>query len=193
MDFLNWRNLIAILVGGAFAGLIFGGIKVYKDHQREEIAQKLYQAELYLQKNETPKVERLYNEIPNPSRGYLALKLGDWYFNKNLQKSEKYYREAASIFKGVDKPLSYFATEKLAYALRLERKYGESLKVLESLPEDIPNFCEVELLKGENYIDLKQYQKAVEVLTRILQSCEDKNITLTAEYLLKEIPQGGKN
>jgi tetratricopeptide (TPR) repeat protein len=189
MDFLNWRNIVAILLGGALAGLLFGAFKAYKNLKREEIAQKLYRAELYLQQNNTQKAEELYKEIPEPSKGYIALKLGDWYFDKNLQKSEKYFREAASIFKEVDKPLSYFATEKLAFVYRKEGNYQKSLEVLEKLPDDIPNFCEVELLKAEDYLDLNQYQKGYEILTRILQSCNDKNITLTAEYLLKQKPK----
>lgn len=185
MDFLNWKNILAILFGGIIAGALIGGYKLYKEHQKEEIAKKLYLSEQYLNKNEPSKVESLIPEIPPPSVGYVHLRLGDYYAShKELDKALKHFEEAAKTFQKVDEPLYSFSVERSAYILYQKGEYQKSLNLLETLPENIPNFCEVELLKAQNYAALNQKDKLEQTANRVIQSCPQPSIKLAAEYLL---------
>jgi len=58
------------------------------------------------------------------------------------------------------------------------------LETLNGLGENIPNYCEVELLKAQNYASLSLYKKMEEILKRIEKVCSDKEIRLTAQYLM---------
>ena len=185
MDFLNWKNILAILFGGIIAGAAIGGYKLYKEHQKEEIATKLYLSEEYLNKNEPQKVERLIPEIPPPSVGYVHLRLGDYYAtHKELNKALKHFEEAAKVFRNVDKPLYSFSIERSAYILYQKGEYKKSLNLLNTLPEDIPNFCEVELLKAQNYAALNQKEKFEKTANRVIQSCPQLTVKLAVEYLM---------
>ena len=190
MEFLNWRNLIALLIGGAIAGLIFGGYKLYKEKQREEIAQKLYTAEKLLNQNKTSEVEKLLKEIPAPSKAYILLKLGDYYFAKeNYEKALKSFQDAANSVRETDTALYYLSAEKVAYALYRLGEFEKSLKVLSKFPEDAPDFCDIELLRAENYIGLKEFERAKGELNRIVETCPYKELKLTAKYLLYRLNQ----
>lgn len=190
MEFLNWRNLIALLVGGAVAGLIFGAYKLYHEKKREEIALKLYTAERLLNQNKTSEVEKLLKDIPNPSKAYILLKLGDYYFSKGSnEKALKSFQEAANSLRNTDKALYYLSEEKAAYILYELGEYEKSLKVLSMFPEDAPDFCDIELLRAENYIGLKEFEKAKGELNRIVETCPYKELKMTAKYLLYKLNQ----
>ena len=185
MDFLNWRNLFALLAGGILAGLAIGGYQLYKNHQRETVAQKLHLAERWLSQNQTDRVEKLIPETPPPAVGYIHLRLGDYYASQQMwDKALHHFSEASKVFREADKPLHYFSVERSGYILYRKGEYRKSLSLLEGLPEDIPNFCEVELLKAQDYAALGDYQRVQSIANRLLQSCPDGNIRLTATYLL---------
>ena len=191
MDFLNWRNILALLAGGILAGLVVGGYRLYKNHQREAIAQKLHLAEKLLFQNKTAEVEKMVSQIPPPAVGYVHLRLGDYYsFHKEWDKALDHFMEASKIFRNVDKPLYYFSVERSGYILYRKGEYKKSLSLLEDLPESIPNFCEVALLKAEDYAALGDYQKVQSIANRIVQSCPDANIRTTATYLLYKYKMG---
>jgi len=193
MDFLNWKNIAALLVGGIIAGIILGAFKAYEHHKEEEIAKKLFLVEDYLSKNETQKAEKLLKEIPPPAVGYAALRLGDYYASANrTEKALSLFVEAAEALHDVDKPLYYFTLEREGYLLYLKGEYEKSLQLLEKLPEDIPNFCEVSLIKAQDYIALGKGQRAYDELNRVLNGCPDKESQLTAKYLLYTRLKGEK-
>ena len=185
MDFLNWKNILSLLIGGVLAGLIVGGYQAYREHQKEEIAKKLFLAEEFLYKNQTSKAERLISKIPPPSVGYLYLRLGDYYAShSNLGKAYRNFEKAAAVFNSIDKPLYFFSVEKMGYILYRKGEYKKSLQLLERLPDDIPNFCEVQLLKAENYAALGDYPHLTKIANRIVQRCPDKTIQMTINYLV---------
>jgi len=185
MDFLNWKNLAAVLIGGVIAGLLFGGYKLYKEKEREDIASKLYTAERFLNRNKTSEVEKLLKGIPEPSKAYILLELGDYQLSKGQKEAAlESFKRAAENLKERDKALYYLAEEKVAYLLYAVGKYRESLRVLARFPEDAPDFCALELLKAENYIGLKEFEKAKGELGRIAETCPDRDLKLTAKYLL---------
>ncbi len=185
MELLNWKNIAAILAGGIIAGIILGAYKAYENHKREEIAKKLYLVEEYISKNETQKAEKLLKEIPPPAVGYAALRLGDHYASLNrTEKAIPLFEEAAKALHDVDKPLYYFSLEREGYLLYRRGEYRKSLSVLGKLPDDIPNFCEVSLIKAQDYIALGEGQRAYDTLNRVLNSCPDKESQLAAKYLL---------
>ncbi len=185
MEFLNWKNLLSILFGGILAGLLLGGYKAYEQHRKEEIAEKLYLAEELLYKNQTAEAEKLASEIPPPAVGYLYLRLGDYYASRRkLDKAFAEFKNAAEVFNSTDKPLHYFSLERAAYILYRKGDYKKSLQLLDSLLDDIPNFCEVQLLKAENYAALGDYTRLTEIANRIVQSCPDKTIRMTVDYLV---------
>jgi len=185
MDFLNWKSILAILIGGIFAGLAIGGYKLYQEQKREEIAQKLYFADKYIEENQPEKVEKLIPEIPPPSVGYVHLRLGDYYAShKDLNQALEHFKEASKVFENTDKYLYYFSIERSAYILYRQKKYNQALELLNNLPEDIPNFCEVELLKAQNYAALNKREEMKKAVDRVLQSCPQPTIKLAAEYLL---------
>jgi len=191
MDFLNWKNLFALLAGGILAGLLIGGFKAYENHKRETIASKLHLAEKLLTENKTAEAEKLVSEIPPPSVGYLHLRLGDFYADQNrLNKALTHFGEAAKIFQEVDKPLYYFSVERSGYILYRKGEYEKSLSLLQGLPENIPNFCEVELIKAEDYAALGEYRKLSDTLQKVLDRCSDKTTRLTAEYLINKYLKG---
>jgi len=183
MDFLNWRNILAILVGGLIAGLVLGGINLYNQKQKESIAQKLYIAEKLISEGKLNEVESL--EIPPPSAGLVELKLGDYFAGKKeWDKALIHLRKAQEILKNSNSVLYYFCAEKVAYILYLKGDYKKSLETLKGLGENIPNYCEVELLKAQNYASLSLYDKMEDILKRIEKVCSDKEIKLTAQYLM---------
>jgi len=183
MDFLNWRNILAILVGGLIAGLVLGGINLYNQKQRENIAQKLYTAQKLISEGKVKEVKSL--DIPPPSAGLVELKLGDYFAGKKeWDKALTHFRKAQEIFKNNNSVLYYFCTEKVAYILYLKGDYKKSLETLNGLGENIPNYCEVEILKAQNYASLSLYKKMEEILKRIEKVCSDKEIRLTAQYLM---------
>ncbi|RTZ69331.1 MAG: hypothetical protein DSZ30_02755, partial [Aquificaceae bacterium] len=68
------------MVGGLIAGLVLGGINLYNQKQREDIAQKLYTAQKLISEGKVKEVESL--DIPPPSAGLVELKLGDYFAGK---------------------------------------------------------------------------------------------------------------
>jgi tetratricopeptide (TPR) repeat protein len=183
MEFLNWRTVLAVLIGGLLAGLILGAFNLYQQKRIEEIAQKLYIADKLIAEGKIKEVESL--DIPPPSVGYVYLKLGDYFASqKELDKSLEYFQRAVKIFKDNGSVLYYFSTEKVGYLLYLKGEYEKSLKTLKGLGEDIPNYCEVKLLEAQNYAALSRYQKMEQILKRLVEVCNDREIKLTAQYLM---------
>ncbi|RTZ59815.1 MAG: hypothetical protein DSZ31_03235 [Gammaproteobacteria bacterium] len=171
------------MVGGLIAGLVLGGINLYNQKQRENIAQKLYTAQKLISEGKVKEVKSL--DIPPPSAGLVELKLGDYFAGKKeWDKALTHFRKAQEIFKNNNSVLYYFCAEKVAYILYLKGDYKKSLETLNGLGENIPNYCEVELLKAQNYASLSLYKKMEEILKRIEKVCSDKEIRLTAQYLM---------
>ncbi len=183
MDFLNWRNVLAILMGGLIAGLVLGGINLYKQKQRESIAQKLYTAQKLISEGKVKEVESL--DVPPPSAGLVELKLGDYFAGKKeWDKALIHFRKAQEIFKNNNSVLYYFCAEKVAYILYLKGDYEKSLETLKGLGENIPNYCEVELLKAQNYASLSEFEEMENILRKIEEVCPNGDIKLTAQYLM---------
>ena len=188
MEIFSWRNIAALLAGGALAGLIFGAFQYYQSQKRENIALSLHKAEKLLSQNKTAEVEKLLKEIPSPSRGYILLQLGDFYFSQGkLKEAAEKFHKAFKTFSESDKPLSYYSLEKEAYIYYRLGEYRKSLNLLGQLPEDAPNFCSAQLLLAEDYIGLKRFKEAADSLLRITQVCNGANIQMTAKYLLQSL------
>jgi len=186
MDFLNWRNIVAVLLGAVVAGAIIGAYKVYENSKRNSIGEKLYKVELLLLQNKTAEAEKLADEIPPPSSAYAYLKLGDYFFSADKpQKALRYYTEAEKELRELDYPLYYFTVEKKAYLLYRMGLFKKSLGELEAIDETAPNFCSAQLLRGQDYIALGEKEKARRTLVKVVELCgADPEVVSTAKYLL---------
>jgi tetratricopeptide (TPR) repeat protein len=185
MDFLNWRNLVAVLLGAVVAGFIIAAYQLYENKKREEIAEKLYKVELLIRKGDTAKAEKLLKEVPQPSASYGYLLLGDYYAEKgNPERAIANYKNAERGLKERDKTLYFYTVEKVGYLLYKRGEYKKSLGVLSSIPSNTPNSCSVNLLIAEDYTALGQKDKAKPILENLATNCMDPDISYTAKYIL---------
>ncbi len=182
---INWKTVAAVLGISVLIGALIGLGASYKAHRSEEIGKKLYEVEKYLAEGKFERAEQIAEDIPEPSKAYALLKLGDYVYSKgNINKALAYYREAEKILRELDKPLYYYTLEKEAYIEYRLREYRKALKILETLPPSAPNACDVELLKGEILLAEGKKEKAKKVLLSVVESCNRPEIASTAKYLL---------
>jgi tetratricopeptide (TPR) repeat protein len=188
MEFLSWRNLFVILLGAVLAGAAVGAFKLYENHKREAIGEKLYRVEKLLYQNKTQEAIREATDIPPPSRSYAYLKIADYLYSKGKgEEALKFLHGAEKELRDTDKPLYYFTVQKEAYLLYRLGYYKKSLGLLNSLPEDVPNFCEVAFLKARNYLTLGKREKTLELIGRIVEVCPDPNLVMAVKYLAVEL------
>lgn len=193
MDWLNWKNIAAVILGGAIAGAVIAIFNQYQNSKKNEIGVKLYEGQEALLNNNTSKVEKLIENTPKPSRSYLELLLADTFFSqKRFDKSEKYFERSYKDIENTDRNLGYLILEKEAYIAYLQGNYKKALDLLDKIDETAPNFCSFELLKAEVYLALKQVKNAENLLDRLLNSCIDSNTQLTAKWLLVKIKKQKK-
>jgi len=188
MDLLNWRNLIAVLIGGVLAGVLIGAFQLYREKQREEIGAKLYEIEKLLSRGEVKKAERLTEELPSPSKAYGYLAVGDLLASKGeTEKAVPHFGKAAAVLSEGDEVLSYYSLEKKAHLLYRSGRYSDAERVLSQIPEDAPNGCSVKLLKAEVKLKLGKTEEAKKLLEELAGGCPDAELALAARYLLNQI------
>ena len=188
MDWLNWKNLIALILGGVVAGAIIAVYNQYQNSKREEIGLKLYEGQKALYQNKTAEVEKVVKEVPPPSRAYLELLLGDHYYQKlQWDKALTQFSSVRSDIKETDRGLGDLTLEKEAYILYLKGDYRKALDLLKEIDETAPNFCSAELLKAQILVKLHDTETAKGILERVLESCRESNIQITAKWLLTKM------
>ncbi|NPB05171.1 MAG: hypothetical protein GXO08_02180 [Aquificae bacterium] len=191
MEFFNWRNLAALLVGALLAGLVVGVYAQIKEGKREEVARLLALGQKLVFENKTEEAAELTDRIPPPSRAYLHLLVGDSFFSRgDYGRAAGHFEGAAGAVKGVDLPLSYLSVEKEAYSLYKARKLEEALKKVQSVPDEAPNFCTARLLEAQLRYELGDASGAAGLLDRILNSCREDTVLLTAKWLLLKLSTG---
>jgi predicted negative regulator of RcsB-dependent stress response len=185
MEFLSWRNLVAVLIGAVVAGFIIGSYQLYKQKKREELGEKLYKFERLLYSGKVADAEKLAKTLPDPTASYCYLALGDYFYNHNsTERAIESFKTAAKDLRDNDKALYYYAVEKLAYLLYLGGEYKRSLAELSAIPDDAPDRCSANLLRAEDYLALGEKKNAKILLDELSGNCPDKDISLTAQYLL---------
>ncbi len=190
MGWFNWKNIAAIILGGIVAGGIIAVFNQYQSSKRNKIGLKLYEGQKALLNNNTLEVDKLIKETPKPSRSFLELLLGDKFFSqKKFDKSERYFEKGREDIEDKDRNLNFLILEKEAYIDYLQGKYKKSLDLLNRIDENAPNFCSFNLLKAEIYISLKDFEKAKDLISRLLNACTDSNTRLTAKWLLIKIKE----
>lgn len=190
MGWFNWKNIAAIILGGIVAGGIIAVFNQYQSSKRNKIGLKLYEGQKALLNNNTLEVDKLIKETPKPSRSFLELLLGDKFFSqKKFDKSERYFEKGREDIEDKDRNLNFLILEKEAYIDYLQGKYKKSLDLLNRIDENAPNFCSFNLLKAEIYISLKDFEKAKDLISRLLNACTDSNTQLTAKWLLIKIKE----
>ncbi len=193
MDFLNWRNLIAVLLGGAIAGLAIGLYFQYKESKREEIASLIAESQRLVYENKTGEAQKIASKIPPPSAAYPHLLIGDFYYgNEEFERALNNFEKAEGALADTDEVLRYLILEKEAFILYREGKLKESLKRISSVSEGAPNFCTARLLEAQIYAQLKEKENALSTLRRILSSCQSEGVVLAAKRLIFELSEGGK-
>ncbi len=193
MDFLNWRNLIAVLMGGAIAGLAIGLYFQYKEGKREEIASLIAESQRLVYENKTEEAQKIASKIPPPSAAYPHLLIGDFYYGKEkFEKALNHFEKAERSLADTDEVLEYLILEKEAFILYKEGKLKEALKRISSISEGAPNFCTSRLLEARIYARLKERENALSTLRRILSSCRSEGAVLAAKWLMFELSEGGK-
>ena len=190
MGWFNWKNIAAIILGGIVAGGIIAVFNQYQSSKRNKIGLKLYEGQKALLNNNTLEVDKLIKETPKPSRSFLELLLGDKFFSqKKFDKSERYFEKGREDIEDKDRNLNFLILEKEAYIDYLQGKYKKSLDLLNRIDENAPNFCSFNLLKAEIYISLKDFEKAKDLISRLLNACTDSNTQLTVKWLLIKIKE----
>jgi len=185
MEFLSWRNIAAVLLGAVVAGFVIGAYQLYLENKREELGKKLYEIETLIRKGKVKEAEKLTASLPAPSAAYGHLALGDYLAEHNdTDGAIGHFSKAAAALKDTDEALAYYALEREGYLLYLKGDYQKSLGVLSKIPEDAPNGCSVKLVKAQDYLALGQKDRARDLLTDLVQNCPDKELSLTAQYLL---------
>jgi len=194
MDWLNWRNIVTVIIGGALAGVTVALYEGYQNSKQNEIGAKLYEGQLAIFNNQTQKAQNLVKELPSPSRSYLELLLGDDFYKKqHWDRSIQYFSTARRDLKETDKGLVYLILEKEAYIRYLKGDYQGALNLLKEIDVNAPNFCSAEILKAQIFADKNDIQTAKGVLERVLNSCKDANTQIAAKWLLTKIEtQKGK-
>jgi len=188
MEIFNLRTLAAVLAGAALAGLLIGGVNLYKERQRERVAQKLFEVETLLAQNKTKEALKLVKELNPPSRAYGELLLGDRFFESDrFESSAKLFEGASEDLSKVDRPLSFYSLEKGAYALFKGERFDEALGLLEEIPPGAPNFCYALFLKARIYAKKGELQRAKESLEQVATGCTQPQLVSAARYLLVKI------
>jgi len=182
------------LIGSVFALAVLGGIlwgiyENYQNKKQEEISSLLSNLEKEILAGKVVD-ERAIRQLPLPSRNYILILLGDYYFSQgDYKKAIKVYEEVVNSIKKYDEALYYLALEKLAYLYYVEGNYKKSLSLLQKVNfNEAPNKWHLKLLYAQNLIKLgEDKNRAKAILNEIITQCPISSIVITAYMYLSKI------
>ncbi len=103
------------------------------------------------------------------------------------QLAQQYWQDTKTstiiTLKGANDQEAFYALLKKGDTEFLSGNYVESLLTLSKIPETYPKYNTVRLLEGQNYIELKEFEKAIEKFQRVIDNNGDEEKALWYQAL----------